>query len=329
MDMPVTPSASRRRGKAQAQAVLLTLVGGVAFAATEAPLGWGGGFTPPGLLEYPTVFTLCSFRTPAGPWLMVGGQFGIAGRVDARDIAAWTGTHWVAAPAPFWLDARSMIVFDFGAGPRLCVGGAVGGVWTWDGATWASLPGMVAGQVDALAAYDDGTGAALYIGGTFCTINNQPVLHLARWDGSGWREVGGGLGPNMDDLGVYALAVFDDGRGAALYVGGDIWYAGGSSGLPIGCLARWDGHGWDDVGGGVSDGFDPRVLALHTYDDGTGPALLVGGKFFRAGDGEAHGVARWDGVHWTALPGVDQGEIDALEVLPEPGGPTLVGRGLF
>lgn len=40
------------------------------------------------------------------------------------------------------------------------------------------------------------------------------------------------------DLGVVALAVFDDGSGPALYAGGTITSA---SGPPVGRIARWDG----------------------------------------------------------------------------------------
>ena len=63
-------------------------------------------------------------------------------------------------------------------------------------------------------------------------------------------------------------------------------------------LAKWDGIAWSEVGGGVSKG----VYSLETFDDGTGSALFVGGRFYTAG-GAANRIARWDGSSWQTLSG--------------------------
>jgi hypothetical protein len=44
----------------------------------------------------------------------------------------------------------------------------------------------------------------------------------------------------MDDR-VYALTVFDDGNGPALYAGGDFTTAGG---VAANRIAKWDGSSW-------------------------------------------------------------------------------------
>jgi hypothetical protein len=62
------------------------------------------------------------------------------------------------------------------------------------------------------------------------------VSRVARWDGASWSSLGSGL-----DGTVRALAVFDDGSGAALYATGTFTTAGG---VPANNIARWDGASW-------------------------------------------------------------------------------------
>ena len=50
-------------------------------------------------------------------------------------------------------------------------------------------------------------------------------------------------------------------------------------------------------------GSDPwLVTAMTTYDDGTGPALYVGGSYFESVEGvPAESIAKWDGSTWSAV----------------------------
>jgi hypothetical protein len=99
----------------------------------------------------------------------------------------------------------------------------------WDGTSWSPLGQGVNDQVWDLAVFDDdGPGPrppALYVGGYFTTAGGQPANRLARWDGSSWEPVGGGINGDVE-----ALAVFDDdGAGPhlpALFVGGLFTVAG-------------------------------------------------------------------------------------------------------
>jgi len=52
------------------------------------------------------------------------------------------------------------------------------------------------------------------------------------------------------------------------------------------------------------------VLAV--FDDGSGPALFVGGSFQLAGGQVAHNIARWDGTSWSALASGTNGNVAAL-----------------
>lgn len=101
---------------------------------------------------------------------------------------------------------------------------------------------------------------------------------------------------------VRALAVFDDGSGPALYAGGVFETM---DGVVVNHIARWDGHSWSGVGGGVSAGSwaEVRIDGLRVIDmaDGNGPALYVGGSFQYGGDVLVNGIARWDGNQWSPL----------------------------
>jgi hypothetical protein len=64
--------------------------------------------------------------------------------------------------------------------------------------------------------FDDGGGPELVAGGFFTTAGGVAAEYIAKWDGSSWSPLGGGMNDWVD-----ALEVFDDGIGlSALYAGG-------------------------------------------------------------------------------------------------------------
>ncbi|MDP9136073.1 MAG: hypothetical protein M3N56_14740 [Actinomycetota bacterium] len=115
---------------------------------------------------------------------------------------------------------------------------------------------------------------------------------IASWDGAAWSAVGGGV-----DQHVLALAVHDDGSGAALHAGGLFTMAGGFSFSGSYGIASWNGTGWTALGGGVTG----TVIALASVYEGSGPVLYAGGEFSAAGGSPASRIARWDGTSWSAL----------------------------
>ena len=125
-------------------------------------------------------------------------------------------------------------------------------------------------------------------------------------------------------LDVGALAVFDDGGGPDLYVGGSFSWAGGTAASRI---ARWDGTRWSALGAGI-DGAG-YVLSLATFDDGGGPALYAGGRFLSAGGGDAKRVAKWDGSSWSALGSGTDWSVNALALFDDGGGEALYAAGYF
>src|SRR6185503_6833249 len=224
------------------------------------------------------VEALTVFDDGEGPALYAGGDFTEAGGVAANHVARWDGSRWSALGSGTSAAVRALVVFDDGSGPALYAGGsfqtAGGGpvkfVGRWDCSSWTALGSGTGGIVRALVVFDDGNGPALHAGGDFTSAGGAPANRIAKWDGSSWENLGSGVnGLTLPSVNV--LAVFDDGNGAALYVGGAFGFAGG---LPCENLARWDGSSWSGLGTPPSGGY---VHALTVFDDGGGSALYAGG----------------------------------------------------
>lgn len=190
-----------------------------------------------------------------------------------------------------------------------------------------ALPGVAGTVLDAVV-FDDGSGPKLYVGGDFSNAGSRPASNLASWDGVQWAAVGGGVGgPGAFGTGsVSALAVHDDGSGAALYVGGTFTTAGGAVAQN---LARWNGASWSTIGGASS-----TIETFHSFDDGSGPKLYAGGAFGQIGGVNALRVAVWNGSTWAAFGGgisATSGSptVRALASFDEGAGPRLFAAGFF
>ena len=191
------------------------------------------------------------------------------------------------------------------------------------------------GPVLALAVFDDGSGPALYAGGRFLAAAGHRVNNVAKWDGIAWSALG--VAPNQGvavEVGeeVRALAVFNDGTGDALYVGGRFETAGG---VTVNNIAKWDGSSWSALGSPAQPGVDGSVWALAVYDDGSGPALYVGGQFCQVDGSQVKGIARWEsGGSWSSLVGPGQTGLSAcsvrsLEVWNDGAGEAIFVGGRF
>jgi hypothetical protein len=157
-----------------------------------------------------------------------------------------------------------------------------------DDARWADDFGLpvVDGRVWDFAEYH----GELIVGGYFRQIGGGIVNYVARWDGTAWHSLGGGLdGP------VRTLEVIGDN----LYAGGAFTSAGSVSAEGLAC---WNGTSWSGVGSGLHGTVD----AIAPY--GTG--LAVGGDL-TLGSASVD-VAQWDGLQWTSLLSGLQGSVNDL-----------------
>lgn len=289
----------------------------------------------------------------AAPTIYAGGHITGAGGLPASGIARWDGSTWSPlGPAPGFGQSPgvnsggyvlAMTVFDDdGPGPHpaaLYIGGnflSAGGVPAacvarWDGVQWSSVGGGISSQISAMAVYDeDGPGPmlpALFVAGVIDHAGGVAVANIARWDGSHWSGVGGGLS-NASPNDVKALFVFDEdgpGPGApCLFAAGRFEQAGN---IAASGVARWDGTSWSAMGGGLS-----QPQALCAFDpDGDGPSLarLVACTDFN-GSGQ---VEMWDGSSWNQLGGLFNAGALTISAYDEdgagPGTPHLYTSGNF
>ena len=277
--------------------------------------------------------TLTVFDDGSGPKLYAGGSFTTAGGVAANRIAKWDGTSWSALASGMNDEVDALAVYDDGSGPALYAGGdftTAGGISAnriakWNATSWSALGGMNL-RVDSLTVHDDGSGPALYAGGAFTSAGGA-ASRIAKWNGTSWSALGSGLQHLLSystlDLHGGTMAVYDDGGGAALYVGGSFTTAGG---VGANNLAKWNGTSWSALG---SSGLSNLVRAVVSHDDGGGPALYVGGSMKNAGGVEVNYVARWDGSNWSALGSGVSDEVWALAVYDDGSGPALYAGGYF
>ena len=315
---------------------------GAEAANAQCPMAWDGGFFGPQLQGQSdnNAYALTAWDDGRGPALYVGGGFsGIGNRdqtISAPYIFRWDGRQIESLNAPFSgvPYVLALAAFDDGSGSALYVGGDFAfaanngfyrGIARWDGRAWSPVGdplGTGSGAVYALTVFDDGHGPALFACGNFTSMGGVTAVGIARWDGHTWASVGGGI-QDVDRF-PEAMAVFDDGHGPALYVGGYFTSAGG---VPANSLARWDGTSWSAVGSGLEAG--SLVLALAGFDDGSGPALYVGGYIHSAGGVPVNNIARWDGATWSALGSGVDAYVGALAPVDEPTGPALYCGGGF
>lgn len=278
------------------------------------------------------VGALAVFDPGDGASLYAGGGFSTMGGVSTANIARWNGSAW----SGFGSQGLSGGVFTlatiaFEGQSRLYAGGGFtqGGnvqlnrIGAWDGKIWHALGTGMDGFVHAIALFDDGTGPAIYAGGSFATAGGVNANGIARWNGTAWSALGSGVSGGAAR--VSALRVFDDGRGPALFVGGQFTSAGGVEAFHI---ARWDGTNWSAVGDQPFGALD-SVDAMEIFDDGRGPALFIGGLFGTLDFSGIQKIARWDGRQWSPLgAGISGGSVKALCSWDDGGGPTLhVGGG--
>jgi hypothetical protein len=292
----------------------------------------------------------------AGPHpalLLAGGTFRRSDGAPANGLGAWDGSQWmdfgggVQSPSgsvracvpviqsfveypgqrPSLMANVTGLVAERPAAPLVTWHAAPGGA----GGHWENLFDGPGGIVHALAVHDEGVaggaGQRLFAAGRFTYSGDLLVNGIARWDGSAWSALGSGLEPVPANLMPVArtMAVFNDGSGNALYVGGTFRSAGG---LPVFNIARWRGQQWRHVGAGL-DGGGGWVLALEVHDpDGPGPQparLHAGGNFALSGGAPVRKLAVWNGTTWNEVAGglSGPGAVRALLSWDDGTGPAL------
>ncbi len=228
--------------------------------------------------------------------------------------------------------AFAVTTYDDGSGTALYAGGfftqaggvAVARVARWDGMNWHDVGGGVAvsagvASVRALHVVHDGDQDSLIVGGAFDQAGSRSTQNIARWDGTNWSALGGGL----DDM-VLDVTVFDDGTGPAIYAATTFFNTDN------GGVWKFDGNAWSVVGLGVNPSpTTGQVNALEVFDDGSGARLVAGGIFTIAGGKPVAHIAQWDGESWTDVGGGLNEPVWSLQSFDDGNGPALFVGGTF
>lgn len=210
--------------------------------------------------------------------------------------------------------ANTGIVFDLvthddGNGTAMYVSGSftsIGGtaanrIARWNGANWARLgSGLSNNEVYAIESFD----GKLFAAGYFDSAGGVAgTAKLASWNGNAWESLDAQLELFSNQL--WALATWDDGQGEALYIAGNFENVGGVNNASF--IAKYDGENFSSLGTPISGAGVPLIVfSAHTWDDGDGEALYVGGRFLSIDGVPASRIAKWDGSNWSALgSGID------------------------
>jgi len=260
-----------------------------------------------------SVVSFETYDSGNGEELYATGDFtALDGVSGLNRIARWDGSQW--NPLGTGLSSQfsnAMEVFQdnlYVAGYFDSAGGASDSakIACWDGGAWSGIGAQLSFFTNSLwdlKVWDDGGGEDLYIAGTYTDIGGAPGPdYIARWDGSAFTELSGTIGGNNIALVVLAVEVFQ----GELYIGGRFTEVDGVS---ANYIARWDGTQWNPVGAGIQG---TQVIDMAVADDGSGPALFVGGDFSQAGGMTASNIAKWDGQSWSTLGSGTDGTVQEI-----------------
>lgn len=167
------------------------------------------------------------------------------------------------------------------------------------GQSWIEVPQI---QLNAYShcLYTDTTDNLLYFGGMFGLNGTDTVRGLATWDNNTVSGCAEGLmnftGGNTCNIPITEIMRFQD----KIYVGGGVTdFAVGDSIWTRG-IGVWDGVAWDSIHVGLEDeyGQTAGVTEMKVINN----ELYIGGSFlFIDGTIEANGLAKFDGITWSAV----------------------------
>jgi hypothetical protein len=238
----------------------------------DAPIAFaqstGSGWSLPGGAVDGVGFALVE---DADGVLWLGGQLGAGDNLLRLDGSTWT------PDGTFDDRVSALAILD---GDLVAAGSFTGRISIRSDGAWAVPGGGLDGDFAYATTLAVSPALGLVVGGEFDGAGGNGAKDLARWDGSAWHDVGGGV----DGFGgfgfVSALLAYGDG----LFVSGGIDTAGGT--VTVSNLAWYDGTAWHDLGGGLADLAESMVVSDQV--------LYVGGPFTVAGGRPASGLAAWD-----------------------------------
>jgi hypothetical protein len=275
-------------GKLIAGGLMFAVADQTQFLSVRGAAAWdGSSWTPlgPGPLSGITE----AIHTYLGD-LVIGGSLQLSSAPAAPNVLRYDGSAWTPM-------GNGLGTFNYEAvealetyGSALVAGGYLhsftgtehlAGLARWDGSAWHAFGAPGDSLDEESEVYDlHARGTDLYVGGALQQAGTIPVRNIARWDGTSWHDVGGGI-----NGGVYSLVDYQ----GDLIAGGGFTEAGGHA---VACVARWDGLQWSPLGDNAT--FINKLLVDSTH-------LFAVGIFTKPDLSVHHGLAVLEDGHWTAL----------------------------
>lgn len=248
--------------------------------------------------------------------LIAGGSFSKAGSLEVNGLAFWDGLSWQRLGQDSLNGVRNRQITFSGDtiitagqvysmtryGDYVVFGGyfnIVGsdtsqGIGGWNTLTgsWENFNRGLSNQYEEDPAYAYAMiqkGNELYVGGKFSKAGATAARGFARWNGSQWSEVGGGVNDWIRDLAL-------DSQGNIIAAG----YFDSAGTVAANGIAKWDGVNWQSKGGGISPypgSEKPDVRAIEIVNN----EIYVTGAFLTAGSSKVASVAKWNGTAWSTL----------------------------
>lgn len=265
-----------------------------------------GGYLAPFLFGF--VSDVALFDEGDGDRLFITGSFKFGLDPNTRDGIArlgydgqWEGVGGSLYGGPWDGVGSRLVSVPSGAMSGLYVAGSFqqagavscNNVAKWDGKNWSPLgsglyhgPPLFILAVPCLTARVEAGNTVLYAGGRFTLAPGATSGCIARWDGTSWSLVGGGVpvGGTQPVSYVSSLAEYAPVPGAQFVVGGRFAAVGGT---PVSNLAIWDGAAWSPFSSAVLSTAPESVIvrALYVWERGADKTLLAGGIFNTIGGG--------------------------------------------
>ena len=237
-------------------------------------------------------------------FVYAGGDFTEADGKPVNHIARWDGDNWKALGGGFLGDPNRLasvysLAIDgrgnlYAGGTFSSAGGKkVSNLARWDGEEWWDVGGGVQyeGSSGARITSILADGGNIYISGGFNSAGGQSAQAIAKWNGTAFENLAGGMQKDFPDApSVDALAIDRNGN---IYAGGNYHLAGGRCTSNI---AMWGGSDWQSLGSAHS--LDGPISAI--ISDRQGGYYAAGGFVCAAGH-EVNHIAHWDGTFWRGL----------------------------